>query len=223
MGKSDLTSIAAATMSFLASVLLIFVPDIGPDSSWQMQLVGTGVGTLSLYLFFASFRWALFRLYYRRLLGSWYYSTRPHEDIRFKDANFALMTFSLGLDGDLSYKVDLYESLAALKARDRSRRGCAASLALTYSVPEDCVELVFRVEYFTGRMDDMNRKGRLSLHFSPAGLLEGDYISEVWEDGADKKQRAVSSGRMIAARTIYDLEKAISEAPEAAQRPPVPA
>jgi hypothetical protein len=180
-----------------------------------MQLAGTLLGTLSLYLVFASLRWGLLWFHYRRLLGAWYYSTKPHEDVLFNDSNFAVMTFALDLEGELSYKVDLYQSLAALKARTGARRGCAASLALTYRVAEECVELVFRVEYFTGRPEDLNRKGRLSLHFNPSGLLEGDYISEVWESGADSPRRAVSSGRMIAARTIYDLEKA-TEAAEAA-------
>lgn len=208
MTKEDVTSIAAAVMSVSASVLLIFTPDLAADSHWAARIVVTLLGAVSLYAIFAAVRWCLFRWHYRHLLGRWLYVTSASDGITFRDENFASMTFSVGFDGDLSYKVLLYPTIRGVLVPNSEKiRGRASSLALSYDVGKECVELVFLVEFSQQRPEDQTRKGRLSLHFVGPTLLDGSYISEVWVSDGGSQKRTISSGRMVAARQIEQLRQ----------------
>jgi hypothetical protein len=208
VAKANLTSIAAGAMSISASLLLIFTPELDAQSHWATKTLVTLIGAVSLYLVFAFIRWCLFLWHYRRLLGRWLYVTKASDGTTFRDENFAAMTFKLGFDGDLCYKVVLYPTIAgALKPGSEKRRGEARSLALNYDVVAETVELVFEVSFSQERAEDQTRKGRLSLSFTDKTLLEGDYVSQVWIDARNSRKLTISSGRMVATREIEKLRK----------------
>lgn len=206
MTKDGINSIAVGVMSLAASVLIIFTPEVSPDSPWTTKLIVTLLGAISFSLIFAIVRWLMLRWHFRRLLGKWFYMTKPHEGIKFRNENFAAMTFSLGFDGELSYRVLLYPSISGLALRDSEKmRGRSDSLALNYDVSKECVELLFEVQFSRQQAEDQTRKGRLSLHFVDRTRLEGDYISEVWTGEGDAQRRISSLGTMVAARDVDRL------------------
>lgn len=200
--KASVSSAAAGIMSLAGSLLIIFIPPLDDDAGWAAKVLLTLIGAISLYAIYAAVRATLFRWHYRRLLGTWYYASRPHDGVTHREMNFAVMSFSLQPDGDLAYAVTLYRTIEGLRKRGcELSRGRSKSLALAYDIGGCCVELAFEVEFDGQRPEDQKRKGRLSLHFIEDGVLEGDFISEVWAENV----RTISSGRVLATRTVDQL------------------
>lgn len=202
MTRRQSYGLAASLLSVLASVTsLIISPEIkGAPQSWQ--LIALAVASISFYVIFSSFFYMMERLRHRKLLGRWYYSTKPYDNSSYKDGNFAVMRFFLNEDLDVEYSVELYPTINGLKNfGSEPSRGGAVSKALHHNVKSGHIDLVFSVRYAT---DDAagSRDGRLSLQFKEGGILQGDWTSEVsvYDDGDVKTKRELSSGTMFAAR-----------------------
>lgn len=212
MGKHGISSTAAWLMSLAAALATVFMPPIDQQASWLVKLLVTLVGAIGFFAVYETSRRLMLRRHYKRLLGKWYYASRPHAGVKFRDMNFAIMEFSLKPDGDLSYSVTLYPTIEGIrKPGSETSRGRATSLALHYDVAAKCVELAFEVEFVQQRAEDHKRKGRLSLHFveGDACELEGEYISEVWTMSGRTQKRTLSSGQMVATRHIDRLSRAV--------------
>ena len=208
MAKEKATSRAAWAMSLAGSILVILTPNLGPDASWAVKLIVTVVGAIGSYAVFETGRQLLMRFYYRRLLGKWYYVSRPRSEQRFRAENFAVMEFKLDGSGDLYYEVTLYPTVQGVVAPgSENPRAHAHSLALAYDLSRGCIDLVFKLEFTQrGCDEEQERKGRLSLKFQEnSSWLQGDYTSAIWT-GAQKKP-ALSSGILIAEREVAMLAR----------------
>ena len=218
--KEKATSAAASLMASTAAIGAVFTPELERFDSLQGKAGLTLVSAIGLYTVFAVARRLLLRFHYRKLLGRWYYATREHEGVRFIDRNVALMEFKLGGDGDLAYVVHLYPTADALGAAIERRRtpssdrqrGRAKSIAIAYDVDQGRVEVLFSVGYTTGRIEDCDRRGVLTLQFRLDGTLGGEYVSQIWEFGEGKAARGLSSGVVYATRSLDDLKAHLSPA-----------
>jgi len=218
--KDKATAAAGSTMSLLASIGAVFSSKLERFDSPAEKVGLILVGAIGLYTVFELVQWLFLRFRYRRLLGRWYYATREHEGVRFADRNVAVMDFNLSRDGDLTYCVFLYPTSAALTAAIRGRRrpeagtqrGSAHSIALSYDVARNKVEVLFAVCYTTGRLEDCSRSGILTLEFKLDGTMNGEYVSQIWEFGEGKPARGLSSGVMFATRKLADLKAHLTPA-----------
>ncbi|MEM8696048.1 MAG: hypothetical protein AAGE05_08510 [Pseudomonadota bacterium] len=216
MKNDSANSLAAAAVSFAAAAGAIFSPYFARFDSISDRLVLLALSTIGLFTIFEILRWLILRWHYRKLLGRWYYASREHDGL-FSDRNVATMDFKLSMSGRLDYVVHLYEGIEDLeKALDPAQlggaklRGKAESMSLRYDVGKNEVYLVFFVEYYTDRPEDLDRLGRLKLVFTQMGRLSCEYLSEIWELRDAKQDRGLSSGRMFATRDLEDLRTHIA-------------
>ncbi|QAY79297.1 hypothetical protein [Sphingosinicella sp. BN140058] len=201
-------------MSLVAAITAVFSPFFASMDSIAEKLLLTALSAIGLYAVFSVTRRIMLWFRYRKILGKWYYATREHQSIKFVDRNVALMEFMLDRDGELAYQVHMYPDMDSLEAglsgaatpAASARRGTARSVASNYVPDDQEIHLVFEVTYTTGRPEDCDRRGLLTLKFQPDGTLAGEYISRIWE----RKRAGLSAGLMFAARTPDRLRAHLS-------------
>lgn len=208
MRYNSINGIAASFMSLTAAVSAIyFVPWI-ETATPSVKAISAIIASVGLFGVFRLFQTVLARWRFRKLLGTWYYSSVPYAGSSFKDANFAVMVFFIDADGGLAYKVETYPSRKGLEAPgSEMSRGIATSRACRFDDVKKSVDIVFA--YKTNAITSGgSRDGRLSLRFVNAGHLEGDWTSEVQfhEDGSASR-REISTGWLVAARpkAFFDI------------------
>ena len=201
MKYNSINSIAASIMSLTAAVSAIYLGPWIEASAPSIKAISVIVASAGLFGVFRIFQSVLARRRFRKLLGTWYYSSVPYAGSSFKDANFALMTFFIDAEGGLAYKVETYPSRKGLEVPgSEMSRGMATSRACQYDDVKKSVDIVFA--YKTNSIEaGGSRDGRLSLRLVNAGHLEGDWTSEVrfHEDGSEAR-REISTGWLVAAR-----------------------
>ena len=229
MAKERATAGAASFMALIASIGVIFAPELERFNSPPEKVLLTLIAAIGLYAVFERTRMFLLKRQYRRILGRWYYATREHEGVRFVDRNVALMEFKFGKDGDLAYEVHLYPSIdglaAAVQGKRRpgteGQRGSARSLAVRYDAEDGRADILFRVTYTTGRPEDCDRSGILALHHRLDGTLGGEYVSQIIDVEGSRQARDLSSGQMYATRELADLRDYLTPADQAGVNSPV--
>ena len=199
MTKDEVTATAATAMAAFTSTVTFFVTPFLGSASITLKGLATVVSAIGVYSLFKFIhrRLSLFR--YRKLRGVWFYSTVPHKEVGYRDANFARMEFTLDRNEEIQYRVEMFDSLDALRTRNVTGRvGTAHSLAFHYDVEGKFADLVYIVEYQTG----VSRKGRLHIDLLHDETLGGQWVSDVVRHGDDpeSKVREVSAGKMFAAR-----------------------
>lgn len=216
MTNNNINSVAASIMSLTAAIGAIFFGPWIETATPIMKALAVIITSGGLFGLFRLFQGGLAKRRYRKLLGTWYYSTVPYANSSFKDANFAVMEFFINADGYLAYKVETYPSRKGLEVPgSEMSRGQATSRACRYDDVKQSIDIVFAYKT-TSNLSGGSRDGRLSLRFVHAGHLEGDWTSEVrfHVDGSEER-REISTGWMVAARP-KDFFKIIDAKDEAA-------
>lgn len=215
MTNNNINSLAASIMSITAAIGAIFFGPWIDTATPLLKAIAVVVTSSGLFGVFRLFQAGFARWRFRKLLGTWYYSSVPYINSSFKDANFAIMKFSIGRDGYLAYKVETYPSRKGLEVPgSEMSRGQAVSRACRYNDIRKTIDIVFAYKT-TCETAGHSRDGRLSLRFVHAGHIEGDWTSEVrsHSDDSEETAREISSGWMVAARpkTFFKIIDAKNE------------
>jgi len=217
MTNNNINSAAASIMALTAAIGAIYFGPWVETAAPTIKAVAVLITSGGLFGVFRLFQGGLAKWRYRKLLGTWYYSTVPYANSSFKDANFAVMEFFIGDDGYLAYKVETYPSRKGLEVPgSEMSRGQATSRACRYNDVKQSIDIVFAYKTTSGASGG-SRDGRLSLRFVHAGHLEGDWTSEVrtFADGSEEIRREISTGWLVAARPdsffkIIDAKEAVA-------------
>lgn len=193
MTREQMFSMAAATMSAAVSAVTIYIAPI-LEQSPELKIVALAGGLVGFYVVFRAALWVIGHYQYRRVLGTWYYSTTPYEASSFQDGNFGKMRVSLDSANDLVYSVQLFESFDDLMSDSTHRlRGIARSDAVRYDLERGEIKILYHVEYNTDGGQNPARYGRLFLSLTEDKTLLGHWVSDI-------EKTVISSGVMFAAR-----------------------
>lgn len=194
ISRNQIQAFAATALAGASSVSAFFLePYISKASTTEKTLAAILVAP-ALYAIFRATEVVLRRLYYRKVLGEWYYVTVASS--AFVDDGFASMRFYFNSQGQLHYNVQLYPDMRSLLS-GANAKGTAISEALEYDAERDDLHILYSVNLIS---DSIERRGRLFLTLTRNNELIGEWGSVV-------EGRAVSQGRMFAARPDVFQEK----------------
>lgn len=191
--RSQIQAFSASLLAGSASVTAVFIEPYVATASQAERLLYVLIGVPILYGCFRLSEVLLRRLHYRRILGEWHYVTLANADVQYRDENYAAMTFYFNADGQLHYRVQLFDTIEDLQSK-RNSTGKATSEALDYVVPTGEVHVLYNVNL---HKDNMPRRGRLLINLDKdQSFLYGEWASVV----SDGLRDEVSRGRMFATR-----------------------
>lgn len=192
MWRQNAERAVAGFVSFLASLVLIFIAPKLEEQGVQFQVAALLASTVSFYLLFEGMLRLAARRRLKHVLGKWLYVTWPESGR--KELRYGLM--ELSLDGlELDYSVTLFDTMGELLASAQGgaggRIGQAQCMAMRYNEKTKRVYIFWGADFNAQR--EPQRYGRLMLDVEGGKRLDGE-----WSSTPNKVD--VACGGMVATR-----------------------